>query len=152
MLRKVALSSPSASRSLPGGRVTEGQVNLPFSWDGNWGAFPTSKVRRPQRGAAFAWAHTYTAFSLEFAKTVLAYLGAVSTSSVLDPFVGSGTTIVWRLRRSSSAAEHSLRKRVVEGSIPSSGSHPPPSPFLSWSPGRGAKKGLPICRNKPGPI
>src|SRR2546426_5733660 len=78
-------------RALPD---TEAQTMLPFPSNGSMVPVPSSKVRRPQNGEPFAWAHTYTAFSLSFAKAALAHLGVTSTSSVIDPFVGSGTTML----------------------------------------------------------
>ena len=93
-VNKIVRSRFGRSRGLSDTRTTDGQAELPFASDGNWGSLPNSKVRRPRSGAAFAWAHTYTSFSLDFAKAALAHLGATPTSVILDPFLGSGTTML----------------------------------------------------------
>jgi len=75
-------------------REARKQQELPFLIEGDWSRLPTSKVRRPPSGAPFAWAHTYTAFSLDFASAALERLGVKPKSHIIDPFLGSGTTMV----------------------------------------------------------
>jgi hypothetical protein len=69
------------------------QRELPLPLLDGWGTLPTTKVRRPAFDAPFAWAYTYTAFSLQFASAALELLGADQATQVLDPFTGSGTTL-----------------------------------------------------------
>jgi tRNA G10 N-methylase Trm11 len=59
-----------------------------------WEYLPSTKIKRPKRGDPFGWCYTYTAFSLAFARAALRQLGAGPGSSVIDPFVGSGTTMI----------------------------------------------------------
>jgi len=59
-----------------------------------WTSLPTTKMKRPNRADAFAWCYSYTGFSLAFARAAIAQLGVQAGSSVVDPFVGSGTTLV----------------------------------------------------------
>lgn len=75
------------------------QPQLPFGSRELWDKLPTTKVRRPATGAAWAWAYTYTAFSLAFAEEALGLLGADTGATVLDPFVGSGTTLLAAAKR-----------------------------------------------------
>jgi hypothetical protein len=70
------------------------QPELPLKLIRGWNTLPKAKVRRPLPDVPFGWAYTYTAFSLAFANAALELLGAVPGRSVLDPFVGSGTTVV----------------------------------------------------------
>ncbi len=70
----------------------EPQAELPLSRPGTWDALPSTKVKRPKNGAPFAWAYTYTSYSVDFAVQALLRLGASNATAVLDPFVGSGTT------------------------------------------------------------
>lgn len=56
---------------------------------------PTTKVKRPsRRDQSFSWAYTYTAFSLPFAKAAIEYLGCNTQSKIIDPFSGSGTSLI----------------------------------------------------------
>jgi hypothetical protein len=59
-----------------------------------WTSLPSTKMTRPRAGAPFAWTYTYTGFSLPFARAALDQLGAQFGSAVVDPFLGSGTTLV----------------------------------------------------------
>jgi DNA modification methylase len=59
-----------------------------------WASLPSAKNKRPNRSEPFAWSYTYTAFSLAFARAALKQLGAQPGSAVIDPFVGSGTTVL----------------------------------------------------------
>jgi hypothetical protein len=59
-----------------------------------WAPLPSTKVKRPRPNDPFAWSYTYTGFSLAFARAALEQLGSRPGSSVLDPFAGSGTTLV----------------------------------------------------------
>ena len=59
-----------------------------------WTSLPSTKMKRPRRADPFAWCYTYTGFSLAFARATLTQLGAHSGSAVLDPFAGSGTTLI----------------------------------------------------------
>jgi hypothetical protein len=51
-------------------------------------------MKRPGQSDPFAWCYTYTGFSLAFALAALQQLGARSGSTILDPFVGSGTSLM----------------------------------------------------------
>ena len=59
-----------------------------------WTSLPSSKMKRPNRSDPFAWCYTYTGFSLTFAHATLHQFGARAGSTILDPFVGSGTTLM----------------------------------------------------------
>lgn len=84
----------SKTATMPEVPTAREQPELPFASSGNWGALPTSKIRRPRGDAPFAWAYTYTAFSLDFAAIALERLGADRKSNIVDPFLGSGTTML----------------------------------------------------------
>src|SRR5947209_1310634 len=83
------------------------QPELPLELTEVWSTLPTTKIRRPQPDAPFAWTYTYTAFSLPFASAALNLLGARPDKSVLDPFVESGTTVL-------AAAGHGCRALGVD--------------------------------------
>lgn len=83
-----------APATLRGLRVSGPSLELPFDSKDTWSSLPTTKVRRPKSTDPFAWAYSYTAFSLDFAQAALRCLSADPASRILDPFVGSGTTIV----------------------------------------------------------
>jgi hypothetical protein len=79
--------------SMISANATAMQPILPLGLTG-WDTLPTSKVRRPGTDAPFRWAYSYSGFSLEFARAALKALGAREQSSILDPFLGSGTALV----------------------------------------------------------
>ena len=91
---------PDLMMSLPRSRAAalkvepETQAELPLSRAGRWDALPSTKIKRPKRGDPFAWAYTYTSYSVDFAIQALLRLGASKKTLVLDPFVGSGTTLL----------------------------------------------------------
>nr|WP_249799114.1 MULTISPECIES: DNA methyltransferase [unclassified Bradyrhizobium] len=60
----------------------------------DWRSLPTTKVRRPSPSSPFSWTYTYTAFSPEFARAAIRQLWHRSSPLVLDPFLGSGTTMI----------------------------------------------------------
>jgi hypothetical protein len=62
--------------------------------DKAWSSLPSTKMKRPRQSDPFAWCYTYTGFSLAFAHAALQQLGAQTGSTILDPFVGSGTTLI----------------------------------------------------------
>jgi len=81
----------------------ERQAELPLKFSRSWDTLPKAKVTRTTSEVPFAWAYTYTAFSLPFASAALELLGAHPGTTVFDPFVGSGTTIVAAARRGCAA-------------------------------------------------
>jgi hypothetical protein len=70
------------------------QGELRLSLEKTWVSLPSTKVKRPRPGDPFAWSYTYTGFSLPFARAALEQLGVRPGSTVLDPFAGSGTTLI----------------------------------------------------------
>ena len=81
------------ARSLTNRTQAAANGELALLPEANWDLLPNTKVRRPNDSDPFGWSYTYTGFSLDFARAALLELGARPGCVVLDPFVGSGTTI-----------------------------------------------------------
>lgn len=69
------------------------QSTLPLDRQDLWRTLPSPKMRRPERVGVYSWDHFYPAFSERFALAALAAVG-LGDATVLDPFIGGGTTLV----------------------------------------------------------
>ncbi|MDH6260006.1 hypothetical protein M2427_003940 [Bradyrhizobium sp. BR13661] len=74
--------------------VGEAQPELPLTRSNRWDDLPSAKVKRPKKSDPFSWAYTYTGYSVDFAIQALLRLGVTRKAMVLDPFVGSGTSLL----------------------------------------------------------
>ncbi len=59
---------------------------------------PSAKIKRSELDGVHAWTNFYAAYSEKFVLSAISAIGYTSKSKVLDPFVGSGTTLVCCLK------------------------------------------------------
>jgi hypothetical protein len=76
------------------GGDTPVNLQIPLSREVHWHTLPSPKIRTRYREGIHAWTHAYAGFSFDFALEALKQLDATSNDVVLDPFVGSGMTVV----------------------------------------------------------
>jgi len=69
-------------------------LNIPPSLN----ALPSAKLKKDDKVGVHAWSNFYAAFSENFSNHALRAIGAKSSGLLLDPFVGSGTTLVSALK------------------------------------------------------
>lgn len=55
---------------------------------------PSAKVKQADKAGVYSWTNFYASFSENFVNSALKSLGAKSGEVVLDPFLGTGTTLV----------------------------------------------------------
>ena len=57
-------------------------------------SLPSAKMKKGDRVGVHAWTSFHAAFSERFVGAAISALGVSPKDTVLDPFVGSGTTII----------------------------------------------------------
>jgi DNA methylase len=74
--------------------IGTGPLNNQLSLLDGWTALRSPKVKPGDREGVYAWSRLYSAFSEAFVLEALARLRKSHKDIILDPFVGSGTTIL----------------------------------------------------------